>query len=554
MKSKEQKLIIDNLLSSREIYSRCAGIVDSRYFDPEYRNIVQFIKDYTDKYGATPTVDVVNAKHDSDHVIRTVTSQEVKSSCDDIEVFCQDSAMRVAIYESIEELEVGNHAAVRERVNEASLVSLSKDMGVDMFDDPEGYLMGLLDTDVVYSTGINGFDDNLDGGLVRKQLTLFSANSGGGKSVMLSNLGARYSIFHGLNVVYISLELAEPMIVKRNAFIMSGVHAKHWKEKIGFIGSTLQQQKASGAGSFRVKRLPTGCNVNHIRSYLKQYEIEYGYTPDVIIVDYLDLLSPNGGIGKNSNISDQDKQKSEELSQLLHDYDAIGISASQQNRDALKTQAPDQSVIAGGMTKVNTVDNFISLYMDAGLRSKGEMMGFFLKTRSSDGVGKMVPLSFDTTCLRIGDYVKQGGMAQMATAMKARKPAKGANAEDNKPKLTQKIEGLPGLPEQDNVSEKVENFLDKIETDVKIVTGDKKREKVADLSRLTKADAKKKTKVALSLLDEEEAITSYNKKEDSAVDETPNPSKNSLTEEQNEFIKSHNLSEKYVEYVMSFME
>lgn len=549
MNSKEQKLIIDNLLSSGEVFARCAGIILSEYFDPEYRKVIQYIKDYTEKYGSAPSFDLVNAKHDLGFAHRKITRAEMQSSCDSIEFFCQQQALTQAVLASVDDIESGNFGAMKERINKASMISLQKDMGVDMYENTDEYLLSLIDNDIYYSTGISVFDDNLDGGLARKQLTLFGANSGVGKSVMLSNLGVNYSTGHGMNVVYISLELAEPMIFKRNAFIMTGVSAKSWKEKIGFMGSKIKSLKDDGAGSFRIKRLPTGCCINDVRSYLKQYEIEYGCTPDVIIIDYLDLLSPNEGV-KNMNISEQDKLKAEQLSQLLHDYNAIGLSASQQNREALKTSAPDQSVIAGGMTKVNTVDNFISLYMDAGLRAKGEMMAFFLKTRSSDGVGKMVMLGFDSVCLRIGDLIT-GGMSKMVENIAKRKKQVNLDKATGVT-LNESIEGLPGMAPEVTPVAKVDKFIDKLENGVTVEQSGKKRENIANLQKLSKGKKAAKPQSAMDLMEEEERITSYGK---GPVEEPVivADSGKLLTEEQAAFIKDNALSKECIEHLMTFM-
>ena len=44
MDSKKQKLLIEYLISSTDTFGLCQGIVQSEYFDPEFRNTVKFIK------------------------------------------------------------------------------------------------------------------------------------------------------------------------------------------------------------------------------------------------------------------------------------------------------------------------------------------------------------------------------------------------------------------------------------------------------------------------------------------------------------------------------
>lgn len=399
---KKEKLLIENLLSSGDIFARCVGILKSEYFDqPEYRPIVSFIIDYFSKYNAIPSFDIVNAEFSFDLKGRQITTDEFNYTCDEIEKFCQEQAFIHAISDAVDLIEKGDRQAAHKKVADAMTVSLERDMGIEFYEDPEERLRKMVETEIYHSTGIKGLDDQLAGGLARQTFSLFSANSGVGKSNMLANLGVNYSLA-GYNVIYISLELVEKMIDLRLAAIVSYININLWKQKIPEISSKIVTRKNNGAGSYRIKRLKNGATTNDIKAYLKQCELKYKIKPDVIIVDYLDLLHPNGGT-KNKGIYEQDKEKSEEFTELLVDYNAIGISASQQNREALRMSSPDQGVIAGGISKVNTVHNYISLIMDDKMLLSGEMLAYFLKTRTSSGRGKATLLSFDPNTLTITD-------------------------------------------------------------------------------------------------------------------------------------------------------
>lgn len=406
MNSNEQKLTIETLLSSKDVFSRCIGIIKPEYFDPEYRPSVQFIAEYFEKYHNIPSSKALNAKFpEMDYEYREhIPVSEEKSTCDDIELFCKQQALYSAIEQAIPlslSKDVKSFESVLQLVQSALEVSLERDVGVDMFDNPEERMKRLVDNQIYEPTGIAGIDEPLGGGLARKQTTLFSANSGGGKSIMMANIGANYAK-RGYRVLLLSLELSEDMIFLRNTAIMSGVKAMDWKDNIPNIAQKLNEQSTNG-GSFLIKRIPNGSSANDIRGYLKHYELTFKAKPDVIIVDYLDLLSPNGGVGKAMGVSEQDKLKSEQLAEVAYVYNAIMISASQQNREAIRMASPDQGVIAGGITKVNTVDNYISIFMDPAMRVQGDMIIYFLKTRSSSAVGSSKQLKFNADNLQITD-------------------------------------------------------------------------------------------------------------------------------------------------------
>lgn len=403
MNNKKQKHIINNLLNSPDLLGQCIDILKPGYFDPEFIPHIKFLLNYHTEYNSNPTVELFNAEIDSDieYEKYVIPTDEVEYSAKELEEFCRQSAMTDAIADSFKLIEEGDMDSVYKKVGDALNVSLRKDLGLDVYNDPENRLKTLLEELDYVSTGIKILDKYMGGGSVRKQLGIISANSGGGKSVFLSNLANNYSL-QGLDVVYVSLELPPEMVFLRQAYIMTSFSHRVWKSNIPQIAQKMNEFKKFGLGNFRIVRLPIGSNANAIRSYLKQYEIEYERSPDVLIIDYLDLMTPISGI-KNKNISEQDKEKSEDLYEILHSYDMIGWSASQQNREGLKMDTPNQSAIAGGLSKVNICDNWISAYMDGNMRLAGDMMIYMLKTRYSSGMHKSAILSFCEDSLKISD-------------------------------------------------------------------------------------------------------------------------------------------------------
>lgn len=402
MNEKQQKYILEKLLSSSELFSICSTIIKPEYFDPKLRPIVDYTLTYYNKFNDSPTFDDLNSRYSINLEKKDVPKSVFKATSEEIEEFCKDAALTEAVIESMEHINNKERGKVREAINKALLVSLQKDLGVDIFSvDMVNYLLSCEDDQQHISCGIAGIDDLLGGGPTRRSLTMFSAMSGGGKSLMLNNIGLNYAKMCK-HVVYFSLELPEKMIALRSASIATGVGTKVWKENKERISATIRDFTTKGAGSFTIKKLPFGSSTNDLRAYLKQYELEHKRIPDIIIVDYLDIMHPNGGV-KGLSVSERDKASAEELVNLLHEYDAIGFTASQQNRESLRMSAPDQGVIAGGMTKVNTVDNYIALSVPENLKGENGMFAHALKTRSSDGVGKTAILKFDRSNLQIGD-------------------------------------------------------------------------------------------------------------------------------------------------------
>lgn len=63
----------------------------------------------------------------------------------------------------------------------------------------------------------------------------------------------------------------------------------------------------------------------------------------------------------------------------------------------------DHSHISGGISKINTADNVIGIFVTPSMKEAGRYQIQFMKTRSSSGVGQKVDLKFSTKSLRISD-------------------------------------------------------------------------------------------------------------------------------------------------------
>jgi hypothetical protein len=234
-------------------------------------------------------------------------------------------------------------------------------------------------------------------------MLLFSANSGGGKSIALTNLAINF-LAQKLNVLYITMEISEKMVSQRFDAMLSGIPTAEGRYHVSTIADSLEII-APHMGRLVVKHMPSQTTSNTIRSYLKEFELKYSCVPDLLIVDYLDVMWSN--VRVVDNLSEKDKQTSEELHDIGFDYNMFIATASQQNRGALEAQELNQGHIAGGLTKVNTVDIYVSIVLNASMRSSGEIGFVFLKTRSSNGVGKQIYLKWDNKkSLRIMNHME----------------------------------------------------------------------------------------------------------------------------------------------------
>lgn len=398
MNNNKQQLLLEYLASSTDTFAVCKSIVKADYFNPEFRKTVDFLHTYYDKYNSLPTTAQIEAETGTKLKKHETTRDQIAYCSDEVEQYCRRKAIEQAVVRSTPLINSGDYGKVEQMIKDAIAVSLNRDMGLSYFTDPLGRLEAMTKTPQRTPTLWTPVDNLLNGGLARTEMILFSANSGGGKSITLANLGQNF-LLQGLNVLYISLELSEEMIAQRFDTMFTGIPSVAWKQKYKDIASAISNLSKE-VGELTIKRMHTGTNANAIRAYLKEFELTKGYVPDLLIVDYLDIMGPNQQVSAD-NISEKDKQAAEQLRDVLLDYNMFGATASQQNRSAIDAQELNHSHIAGGLTKINTVDWYVSIILTPTMKAAGEIGFAFLKSRSSDAVGKTIYLQWDNNSLRI---------------------------------------------------------------------------------------------------------------------------------------------------------
>ena len=398
-----QKLYIDFLLADKDLFVRCNAILESSYFDRQFRDTVDFIKKHVEEYSDVPMLEQVNAVGNigATDVRATMTDEHKNWFMDNFEQFCRHNALEAAILASADKLERKEYGTVEGIINAATEIGLAKDFGTDYWEDPAGRIQSIKDSRGQNSTGWLTFDRFLYGGFNTGELNIFAGGSGSGKSLFMQNLALNWAL-QGKNVVYISLELSEELCSMRLDAMLTGMGTKDVMKNADDV--TLRVKMASKkAGGLQIVQMKNGCTVNDIRAYLKEFQIQNNIKVDALLIDYLDLMMP---VSVKVNPNDQfikDKFVSEELRNLAIELGVLFVTASQLNRSAVDEIEFDHSHIAGGISKINTADNLIGIFSSRAMRERGRVQIQFMKTRSSSGVGQKLDLKFNIDSLRIED-------------------------------------------------------------------------------------------------------------------------------------------------------
>ena len=415
-----QRLFLEMMLEDASSYVRVQNIYNPENFDRSLRPAAEFIMNHCNDHKTMPERSQIKAATGvALQAIPDLNEGHFDWFLEEFEGFTRRQELERAILKSADLLEKGEFEPVEKLIKDAVQISLTKDLGTDFWADPKETLNKYFNKGGQVSTGWPQMDRILYGGFSRGELNIFAGGSGSGKSLVMMNLALNW-LQQGLSGVYITLELSEELCSLRTAAMLTNMSTKDIRRD---LDTTELKVKMVGkkSGSYRIKSLPAQSNVNDIRSFIKEYEIQTGTKIDFVMVDYLDLVMP---VSVKVNPNDQfikDKYSAEELRNLAIELNVLLVTASQLNRSAVEEIEFDHSHIAGGISKINTADFVFGIFTSRAMRERGKYQMQCMKSRSSQGVGNKVDLDYDIETMRISD--SGGDESQGASGFGSPKPS-----------------------------------------------------------------------------------------------------------------------------------
>ena len=397
-----QRLFLEMMLQDAESYVRVQNIYNAENFDRSLRPAAEFIAQHSDQHKTLPAAEQIAAATGIrlNH-IADLNEGHFEWFMSEFESFTRRQELERAILKSADLLEKGEYDPVEKLIKDAVQISLTKDMGTDYWSDPRERINRYFNLGGHVSTGWPQMDRILYGGFSRGELNIFAGGSGSGKSLVMMNIALSW-LQMGLSGVYVSLELSEELCALRTDAMLAGMSTKEIRKDIDQTELKVKLVSKK-AGQYRIKALPAQSNINDIRSYIKEVQVQTGLRVDFVMVDYLDLLMPVSAKVSPNDLFVKDKYVSEELRNLAKELNVLFVTASQLNRSAVEEIEFDHSHISGGISKINTADNVFGIFTSRAMRERGKYQIQCMKSRSSTGVGQKIDLDYNIETMRITD-------------------------------------------------------------------------------------------------------------------------------------------------------
>ena len=357
--------VISSFLTHKEFLLNVHDILSEEYFENQSQKwIIKEILKYYDKYHCPPSMEVlkVELKKIDNEVLQLSIKEQLKeaykASDEDLKYvqeefsnFCKNQQLKKALLNSVDLLNAGDYDSIRHLIDNALKAGQDKNLGHEYNKDTESRYRE--EHRVPIATPWEIFNNILQGGLGGGDFGLIFGNPGGGKSWTLIALGG-WAVKMGYNVIHYTLELGSDYVGRRYDAFFTGIDVG----KITKFKDHVEKEVNTLPGGLIIKEYSPGkATISTIESHIKKC-IDLEFKPDLIIIDYVDLLR-----SKRMN-----KERKEEIDDIYVNTKGLARelnipvwSVSQVNRAGAKDDIIEGDKAAGSYDKIMITDVAISL-------------------------------------------------------------------------------------------------------------------------------------------------------------------------------------------------
>ena len=402
-----QEKLVKTILFDRNFANQMEEVLDTSYLELKYLQVFMDLmfrhkKDYPHPtYEAMVSVVRTQTEDYSSGIIKQVIDfmARLKSNSigdEDQEYikeksldFCKKQKLKEAILKSVGLLQSQSFEQIQKTINDAMNLGADNNHGHDYHKDVLDRFELKMRSPV--STHWDEIDMILKGGLGKRELGVVVAPTGAGKSMALAHLGAM-AVTKGKTVVHYTLELADTVVGQRYDSCITGIRLQDLMSMKESILGIIEHIP----GQLIIKEYPTkSATTRTITMHLEKLR-QKGIEPDMIIVDYADLLKPSPTGFKTQELRHSLGNTYEELRAIGQVWDIPVWTASQTNRSGLNAEVITMESISEAFNKCFVADFICSISRT--VEDKTENKGRMFVAKNRNGIdGVVFPMEIDTS-------------------------------------------------------------------------------------------------------------------------------------------------------------
>ena len=422
--SRIEQTIISSLFFREDYTRKVLPFIKEEYFGNRVEQILfGQIFQFVEKYNNLPTKDAMlielsqrrdineeELSHIKDYVVAVENSEaDEQWLLETTEKFCKDRAVHNAVLSGIKILDGKDKKQTPEAIphilSEALAVSFDKSVGHDYIEDAEARFKFYHTKEKRYQFDLDYMNRITKGGVPSKTLNIALAGTGVGKSLFMCHVASSY-LLQGLNVLYITLEMAEERIAERIDANLLDVTMEdlHDMPKQLYDGK-IKKLREKTQGQLIVKEYPTAsAHSGHLKSLINELALKKSFKPDVIFIDYLNICASARFKGGNISSYFYIKAIAEELRGLAVEANVPIFSATQTTRTGYVSTDLGLEDTSESFGLPATGDFMFALMSNEELEKLGQMKVKQLKNRYNDpSVNRAFIIGVDRSKMRLYD-------------------------------------------------------------------------------------------------------------------------------------------------------
>jgi replicative DNA helicase len=404
-----QEKLLQLMLDDVVFCDQMQEVLKIGYFELKYlQEFAHILFSYRDSYKKHPSHETIKsilrteAKGENEALEKQVMDYFARISSDSVGSineefvreraveFCKKQTLKEAMLKSVKLLETASFDQIQKLINDSLKLGTNNENGHDFIKHfEERYKFRARNPT---STGWKTMDEMTEGGLGKGELTVVIASTGSGKSMCLVHLGAE-ALKQGKNVIYYTLELRDTVVGLR----FDACLTKKPLSSLKSLKDEVYEDIVNVPGKLVIKEYPTkSASVATIRAHIEKLR-QRDFVPDMIIVDYGDLLRPSAPEREKRN---ELESIYEELRGLGGQYECTVVTASQTNRSGLNAEIITMESISEAFNKCFVADFIFSISRTVQDKQNNGGRVFIAKNRNGpDGI--VCPIYMDTSTVTI---------------------------------------------------------------------------------------------------------------------------------------------------------
>jgi len=400
-----EQSIISNLIFDEEYCRKVIPFLKEQYFtEKKERIIILTIIQFFSKFNKPLTKEILGIEvsnrtdvNDKEHTelqstITEISQNEINKDwlIEHTEKFCKDRAVYLAIMDSIKIIEGRDVAHTKDAIpsilSDALAVSFDNHIGHDYIENSDERYDFYHRVEEKIPFDIELLNKITKGGISKKTLNVILAGTGVGKSLFMCHVAAG-ALVQNLNVLYITLEMAEERIAERIDCNLLNLTMDELKTIDRDIYTNRVNKVANKTqGKLIIKEYPTAtAHSGHFRALLEELKMKKEFVPDLVVIDYLNICSSQRlRHGSNVNSYTYIKSIAEEVRGLAVEYNVPILSATQTTRSGFTNSDPGLEDTSESFGLPATVDFMCALVSTEEMEQLNQIMVKQLKNRYSD--------------------------------------------------------------------------------------------------------------------------------------------------------------------------